>query len=269
MRDCARAVVLAISLATAAPVLAADLPLAPPPPAPMTVSSGWHFEATIDGWAPSLSANMGVGRFPTAHVQANIFQILQHLEGIFPASVVAYNDEFIVGLDAFWVRLGLNSKFGPGTFGGVTASTTINEAFVTGYGGVRLPIGSPNLNLYGIVGARYFNLNGSLTLQTPVFGFTRSASQGKDWVDPIVGLVARYRIDNKWFVKAETDFGGYSGNATAQGFAAVGYDWNASLSTSLGYRLLYVYEQQSNNFNGSFRVQQIMHGPEIDMSLKF
>jgi hypothetical protein len=30
---------------------------------------------------------------------------------------------------------------------------------------------------------------------------------------------------------------GYSGNATAQGFAAVGYDWNASLSTSLGYRL--------------------------------
>ena len=269
MYNCVRAVVLAIGLGASAPVLAADL-TPPPAPSPTPVSSGWHFEATVDGWAPSLSANMGVGRFPTASVQANVFQILQHLDGIFPASLVAYNETFVAGLDVFWVRLGgLNSTFGPGTFGGVNAAATISEAIVTGYGGVRLPIASPNLSLYGIVGARYFNLNGSLTLQQPVLGFSRSASQGKDWADPIVGLLGRYRIDDKWFIKAETDFGGYTGNATAQGFTAVGYDWNPSLSTSLGYRLLYVYEQQANNFNGSFRIHEIMHGPEIDLSLKF
>jgi hypothetical protein len=51
-----------------------------------------------------------------------------------------------------------------------------------------MPIGSPNLDLYSILGAQYFNDGLSITHKVPVFGFQHSASANKDWLDPIVGL---------------------------------------------------------------------------------
>ena len=70
-----------------------------------------------------------------------------------------------------------------------------------------MPIGSPSLDLYSILGARYFNDGLSITPKVPGFGFQHSASANKDWVDPIVGLTGRYRIDDKWFVNTEGDIG--------------------------------------------------------------
>ena len=136
---------------------AADLPTgeAPPPPIPVLQPSPWRFEATIDGWAPSLSASLGVRNLPALPVYANIFQLLPHLEGYIPVSLVAYNDNFIVGADLLWVRLGL-VKGGPKPFG-ANAGITLNETLATAYGGVRIPTANPDWRVYGILGARYFN----------------------------------------------------------------------------------------------------------------
>ncbi len=187
-------------------------------------------------------------------------------------SFVGYNDNYIVGLSLFWVRLGVNGTFTPGegAFGGVNAGLVLNETLATAYGGVRLPTASPDWSVYGILGARYFNVNGSINLEVPVVGFSRSTSQGKDWVDEIVGLKARHRIDDKWFIDFETDAGGYSGSSTAQGYGAVGYKWNQSLTTSLGYRVLYAYYQTAaNRGNGSFRFQETEFGPEFNVTYTF
>jgi hypothetical protein len=256
--------------ASPAPAFAADLAAPAPTPAPPAAPKDWQFELTLDGWAPSLASNVGVLNFPTASANVGFFTLLDHLQGLFPGSFVAYNNNFILGADVFWYRLGASAAFGPGVFGGVNASETLNETFATAYGGVRLPIASPNLSVYGIIGARYFNLNASLTLNAPVVGFSRSVSQGKDWVDEIVGLTARYRIDDKWFLKFEADGGGYSGSGTWQVFPAVGYNWNPSITTSLGFRALYAYEQTPARIgNGSFRFQETMYGPELDVSYNF
>ena len=60
------------------------------------------------------------------------------------------------------------------------------------------------------------------------------------------------------------------GSATAQGYGAIGYKWNQSLTTSLGYRILYVYYQTpANSGNGSFRFQEYLHGPEFNTSYTF
>jgi hypothetical protein len=262
----AKAILVATGMLSAAAAKAADL--APPPIPEPTLPSTWHFEASIDGWAPSLYASLGVRSLPSLPVYANIFQILPHLEGYIPLSLVAYNDNFIVGADLLWVRLGL-IKGGPGPFG-ANAGVTINETAATAYGGVRIPTASPDWSVYGILGARYFNLNGSIELQGPFGGYSRYASQGKDWVDPIVGVKARHRIDDKWFLDFEGDVGGYHDSATAQGYGAIGYKWNQSLTTSLGYRILYVYYQTGAiTGNGSFRFQEYLHGPEIDTTYRF
>ena len=267
MRKYAWAILLGVGLATSAPVFAADLA---PAPTLAVAPDTWHFEATLDGWAPSLSANLGVLNFPTSSVHADLFQILQHLEGIAPFTVVGYNDNFMVGANLFWVRLGLGSTFGPGAFGGVNANATINQTILDVYGGVRLPIASPNLSIYGTLGARVFDVNGSLTLQSPVLGFSRTASQGRTWADEIVGVNARYRIDDKWFLKLEANAGGYSGSATWLVYPAVGYKWNPSLTTSVGYRALYAFEQSPANIGtGSFRFQETLYGPELDVTYNF
>jgi hypothetical protein len=83
-------------------------------------------------------------------------------------------------------------------------------------------VGPPNLRLYGVVGARYVNLGDTLTLRTPVFGFTHTSSVTKDWADPGAGMAANYRVDDKWFLNGYVDAGGLSNSATGQGLAKVG-----------------------------------------------
>src|SRR5271167_3964327 len=181
MRWLGKGILAAVATLAAGAATAADLPTEKPAlePVPLpALPSTWHFEATIDGWAPSLSASLGVRNLPALPVYANIFQLLPHIEGIVPVSVAAYNDNFIVGADLFWVRLGL-LKGGPGPFG-VNAGITLNETIATAYGGVRIPTGNPDWRVYAILGARYFNVNGSIELQAPFVGYSRLASQGKE-----------------------------------------------------------------------------------------
>ena len=71
------------------------------------------------------------------------------------------NGTFIGGLDFIWARLGAGVDFQNPTSSlfGAHANITLNEFIVTGFGGLRIPDrGHPNLELYGTVGARYFNL---------------------------------------------------------------------------------------------------------------
>jgi len=269
MKFVARAIFVAVGVASAAPAFAADLAQPPAPaPIPMPALSDWHFEATLDGWAPNLSASLGVRNLPAVPVYANIFKLLPHLEGLVPVSAVAYNDNFIVGLSLFWVRLGL-LKGGEGAFS-ANAGVTLNQTFATAYGGVRIPTANPDWSVYATLGARYFNVNGSLELQVPFAGYSRLASQGKEWADEIVGVKARHRIDDKWFIDFAGDVGGYHGSATAQGYGAVGYKWSQSIATSLGYRVFYAYYQTpANTGSGSFRFQETMHGPEFDVTYTF
>jgi hypothetical protein len=276
-RGLSKTIFVAVGLIWAAPAVAADLSKPDLPTKKEMVApelpSTWHFDVTLDGWAPNMIANTGLRTFPVLPVSANFFQLLQHLEGILPVSAVAYNDNFIVGASVFWVRLGhLNGNFAPGdgSLGGVNAGLTINETIANAYGGVRIPTAAPDWSLYGTLGVRVINFNGSLDLSVPVSGFAKTASDGKTWADPVLGLRGHHRIDDKWSVEFETDAGGLSKSATAQAYGGVGYKWNQYLTSSAGYRFFYAYEQAAaNGGNGSFRFQQYLYGPQFNTTLAF
>ncbi|MDI9847117.1 hypothetical protein QM467_03460 [Rhodoblastus sp. 17X3] len=269
------AALLTAMLATSAPALAADLPSVKEAPAPVLapIPSGWRFEATVNGWAPSIISNVGVAGFPTSSVDVGFFKILSKLNGVVPLSLIARNDTFIAGVDLYWSALSAGASFrGPAaltTFGGVNANLHTAMTILTGFGGVRLPLQIANLNFYGIAGARYFGVNNTLGLSAPVAGYGLSATQGKDWVDPIIGFASRYVINEKWFVDAEADIGGYNKSVTWQTFAAVGYNWTQNISSTVGFRALYVDYEKANNFNGSFRFQQTLLGPQATIIYAF
>ncbi len=268
---------LAFALMSSTPVFASDLPSLKDAPAlpstPGPAPSDWRFEATIPLWAANLISNVGVGRHPAASANVGFFTLLRHLDGEVPLTLTARNDNFIAGLDFLWFRVSANAQLHSAAAlavpGGVNADLQLSEMIATGFGGVRLPVQISNLSLYGIAGARFFNVNAKLGLDAPVAGLGLWESRDRNWVDPIVGLNAHDVINDKWFANAETDIGGCNQSVTWQAFGALGYNWTQSISTTVGFRALYVYYQKANNNNGSFRFQETILGPQATISYAF
>ena len=278
MANVIRAMLTAAAIIACGGAAAADLPTKkPPPPAvPALQPSPWRFEITGYGWATSLAGNAGFGTLETLPYYAPFGKVLQHLEGALMGSVLARNGTFIFGLDAIWSRVGGSGTVRvdrlPANAAGV--DLTLTEGIVTAFGGVRIPIGLPNLELYGTIGARYTYSGTKLTLTTPL-GFSTSEWADKDWINPVAGFAAQYRFDDRWFLNVLADIGGWSDSATGQALASVGYNWTQNWSTTLGYRVLYTYEKQDTGFDyvrfepRSFRYQQWLYGPVVGVKYSF
>jgi hypothetical protein len=278
MRAVAKSALVAVSVFSAATVSAADLPTKKPAPTPIPeppLPSTWRIEITGYGWASSVTGNSGFGALPTLPYFARFTTLLEHLQGGLMGAIVARNDTFIVGLDSIWSKIG-----GGGTirnknsalFGGQT-DLDLTEGITTGFGGVRIPIGPPNLQLYGTVGGRYIYSGTKLTITGPL-GIGTTQSVYKNWVDPVAGIAGTYRFNDRWFMNTLADFGGWSDSATGQGLASVGYNWTPSIATTFGYRVLYIYEKQNTGYNvafepRSFRYQQWMYGPFAGFKYSF
>ncbi len=268
---------LAITAALAAgAATAADLPTKKPAPAPVPVvlASPWRIDLTGYGWASSIAGSSGFGGLPTLPYYASFGDVLKHFNGALMGAATASNGAYIVGLDMFWSRIG-----GSGTVhlrdAPLGADLTLTEAFATAFGGLRIPIGLPNLELYGTIGARAMYSGTKLTLNSPVPGFGLNTSVDKEWVNPVAGFAAHYRFNDRWFINVLGDLGGWSDSATGQALASVGYNWTQNWSTTLGYRVLYTYEKQDTGFNDltgadrSFRYQQWMYGPFAGVKYSF
>jgi hypothetical protein len=256
--------------AAAADLPIPDLPTRKPVVAPALPSS-WHYEITGYGWGTDLAGQSGVGPFPTAPFIINFLKLLEHFQGGLMTAFVARNDTFIGGVDVILSRIGAGTNFKDPTSAlfGDHANLTLTEAIVTAFGGVRIPVGPPNLDVYGTVGARYFHFHTALDLSFEAVGFEPTFALTKDWVDPVAGLVAHYTVNDKWFINFLTDLGGLDNSATGQVLSSVGYNWTPSIATTLGYRVLYTYERDISGPLRDFRYQSWMYGPFAGFKYSF
>jgi hypothetical protein len=269
MRSYAALFVIAALCATSAS--AADLPTkkeAPAPLVPLPLPSSWHYEFTGYFWGSSVAGSTGFGVQPSLPYYASFPTLIQHFQGGIMSSFVARNDTFIGGIDLIWSRIGGSATLSnpdSALFGGKT-SLTLNESAITAFGGVRVPIGVPNLDLYGTVGLRNFYAGTKLSVSGPLGLFNGTETVNKDWIMPVAGFAGQYRFNDRWFMNMLGDLGGWSDSATGQALASVGYNWTQNISTTIGYRVMYTYTHQDTGFNDtfeprSFRYQQWMYGP--------
>jgi hypothetical protein len=249
--------------AEAADLPSPDLPTKKEVVAPILPSS-WHYEITGYGWGTDLSGEAGVGPFPSSPFFINFLKLLQHFQGGLMTSFVARNDNFIAGIDVILSRIGFGQNFRDPTSAlfGDHANLTLTQGIFTAFGGIRIPVGPPNLQLYGTGGVRYFYSRTALDLSFPVSGFPSAGfAITKNWADPVAGLAAHYIINDKWFVNFLADMGGLSESATGQVLGSFGYNWTPAFSTTLGYRAMYTYFRDQSGPLHDYRYQSWMYGP--------
>ncbi|MCX5494539.1 hypothetical protein OSH11_07490 [Kaistia dalseonensis] len=229
---------LIFAMLGAAPAMAADLSVEPAPVAPTPVVNDWRFQATLYGWATGINGDVGVRGLGPVDVNVSASEAISDLHGAFMGSFGGNNDNWMFLTDFVWARVSDSGQVGNKP---LNYEYTQNQAIVQGIVGYRLPINVDKLTVNGTLGFRYMYLDGDLGLGIVGLPNSASASGSEQWIDPTVGLNVRYDFNDKWFVNALGDIGGFGvgSDLTWQAFGAVGYNWSKTISTSLGYRAIY------------------------------
>jgi hypothetical protein len=254
---------LAAVLLTTVPASAADLPTAPDKQAQaLPVPANWQFQATAYGWLTGLNGEIGVRYRQPIPVNVNFTDILNNLKGVFMGAFQAKNDTWMFLVDLVWSKLGANRTLRYG--GQLDVEQTLGVA--EGYVGLRAPVGSPDLDIRFLAGVRGQRLEADIRHVAVALPLNLSASQSKEWVDPLVGLAIQYQFDKHWFVNATGDIGGFGlgSKLTSQGLLTIGYRWTDNVSTSIGYRVLYTDYQK-----GGFTYNTTMHGVFLGLGVHF
>ncbi|MFG1357625.1 hypothetical protein [Xanthobacter pseudotagetidis] len=247
------------------PARAADLTT---PPAPVAPPSGWEFQATLYGWATSLTGDIGARDLPAIPVNVSFGDILGHLDGAVMADFLAKNGDWTLLADVFWSKLSADKTLG---FAGPQLDFSQRLLVMQGIAGYRLPVGPDNFDLSATAGFRYQRLSVDTTLTPAGIPFGLSSSDVKDWLDPVFGLMLQYQFNDRWFLNAIGDVGGFGlgSKLTSQGFVAVGYNWNKSWSTAIGYRALYTDYESITGPRQNFRYNTTLHGPMFNIGYHF
>nr|WP_255688122.1 MULTISPECIES: hypothetical protein [unclassified Xanthobacter] len=262
-----------MSMCVGVPARAADLAPAAPLGGPGTVGapveSRWEFEFALYGWATGIDGNVGVRRLPTFPVDASFSDVVSHLDGAFMGTFLAKKDGWTLFADIVWSKLSADKSL---DWTGLPQLSATQKLFIaSGIAGYRLPVGGPGFDLSATAGFRYQRLTFDTTISSGLLPISFSQSDVKEWLDPVFGLLLQYRINDKWFVNALADIGGFGvgSKLTSQGFVSLGYNWTEAWSTAIGYRALYTDYQSVTSPSADFRYTTTIHGPFLSVAYHF
>lgn len=253
---------LLAAVALCGPALAADLVETPAPVAqPVPAANDWRFQATIYGWASGVNGDVGAKGLGPFGIDVTPREAIETLDGALMASLGAENGEWMVLTDFMWTQISTNETVGP-----LAVDYSQDQITVQGILGYTLPLHIEGLRLNATVGFRYQNLSADLSAGPTFLPVSANASGREQWIDPTVGVYAHYDFNDKWFINALGDVGGFGvgSNLTWQAFGALGYNWTKTISTSIGYRAIYEdYE------NGGFVYNTTQQGVFAGLGIHF
>ena len=140
-----------------------------------------------------------------------------------------------------------------------------SEIFIGTFGGSYRVIESEHASLDLLAGVRAWSVDTRLKLQGGALP-DQEFEHNENWVDPIVGINARYQFDSGIFATAFSQVGGFGvgSDLTWDAFGGLGYQFNNSVSAIAGYRHLEVdYEHKGFVFDVE------MSGPVLGMTIRF
>ncbi|MCX5514335.1 hypothetical protein C3941_14775 [Kaistia algarum] len=243
------------------PAFAADIAEVPAAPMESAPTNDWRFQATIYGWLSGVNGDVGAKGLGPFGIDVTPIDAIQNLDGAVMASFAAQNDQWLILTDFMWTQISTDK-----TIGTTGINYSQDQITVQGALGYTLPINIERLKVSATVGFRYQNLSADLSAGPVYSSVWKSASGSEQWIDPTVGVYAHYDFNDKWFINALGDVGGFGvgSNLTWQAFGALGYNWTKTISTSIGYRAIYEdYE------NGGFVYNTTQQGVFAGLGIHF
>jgi len=182
-------------------------------------------------WFASLDGTIGVDPLPTVRVVADLPEPLVNLDFAFADTFTARKGPWVVLSDVTYTKLGIDETVSSSKV--EIDSVLLWASLAGGYAVVDAPGGRVEV----FAGARYMLLDND---GRSVGGVTASISKADDWLDPIVGFVARGQVAERWSVGLLANVGGFGvgSDLSYEFLPRVSYAWNEIISLNAGYRLL-------------------------------
>lgn len=246
--------------------LAADLtPTVMTPEAQQVqTESGWTYTFAPYFWAAGLSGDVGinVGRFqPEVHVDASFSKIWDHLDFGAMAIGEARNGRYSVFTDLMYTKISGSAATPRGDLFQEASVDSETFAGLVGAGYTVLEDSAGHLDIVG--GVRVWSVDTTISL-TGGPRPDRSISDGDTWVDALGGVKGNYFITPNVFVAGWGLVGGGGANIDWDVAATVGYKFNETFSSVIGYRALGV-----DYTNNGFVFDVVEQGPIIGLAVKF
>jgi len=220
----------------------------------------WKHEFAPYLWGSAMEGTVGVGDV-VADAQLSFSDILDNLEFGFMGAYRASRDRYSISVDAIYMGLGATEK-GPG--GVLKADIDVDQIGLEADFGYAL---SERLTL--LAGLRYVSLDADLKVTGPL-GNSRTASEGQDWVDPVVGAQYAWPFADEWTLSLRGDIGGFGvGSDFAwQGIATLRWQFSPRTALGVAYRYLDI-DYEDGKGDDYFKYDVATSGPAMGVIFTF
>ena len=196
--------------------------------------ANWTYRATLYAWLPTMTTTVDT-RFGTIEGSGGKSDVLSALDMAFMGTFSAQNGALGFAADVLYADLS-NSQDTPFPLYG-DANVGVKLGALSGYALYRVSGASPVLFDLG-AGFRTFQLNVQADLSAGLLP-ADSQEYNATWTDPLLAARLNVPLNEKWFLAGFADVGGTgSDSQTYQVYGGVGYNFNQSWSTQLGYRYM-------------------------------
>lgn len=225
-----------------------------------TTDSGWRVGTSVYGWTTRLDGEMTF-HGTTVPVDVPFDKIFDNLKFTFMGLVEVGKGKWSFMSDMFYARLepSVSRRF-------LTFDSQI-EQFIGNFALFYNIVENPTTRLDAYAGARVNWMETDVEITRNATGATVFSNSGDDtWVDPIIGFRVHHDINEKFFLRALADIGGFGieSDLTWQAMASLGYRVTDNASVGLGYRGI-----GTDYSNGKATYDVISHGLLLGFEYKF
>ena len=216
-----------------------------------TAQSDWRVNTSMYGWFTRLDGEMAF-RGTTVPVDVPFDKIFENLKFCFSGLVEVGQGKWSFMSDIFYAKLEPSVSHRIFTFDSQI------EQFIGNFAVFYNVIETPDTRMDAYAGARVNWMETDVGITRNATGATIFTNSADDtWVDPVIGLRLHRDLNDKFFLRALADIGGFGieSDLTWQAMTTIGYRISDKASVGLGYRGL-----GTDYSNGKATYDVISHG---------
>ncbi|MFO0109061.1 MAG: hypothetical protein ACK52W_00790 [Alphaproteobacteria bacterium] len=221
----------------------------------------WEYGITLYGWGTGMNGDVGVKGLPPASFDQSFSDLVSNLDFAAMGLIEARKGKYGLLVDLVYADLS-NDDTGPAGF--VKADADISQ-FIGTAAMTYTVAQSAKTRVDLVGGARYFDLDGDLTLtpNNPSLP-AQSGSQSKSWVDAVGGVKLHVDLSEHWAINGWGLGGAGGSDYEWDVMGALSYKFSKHWVASGGYRALAV-----DYSDDGFVYDVTMQGFLLGISYKF